>query len=82
MTPDLSAFTLPELQEMLATYKGELRQLLQGHGSDGASFTRRTLAEVTELLNATMAELRRRDPATYGTPVGRTWQTTVGTCLS
>ena len=65
--PDFyTGFTQVEVEEMLATYKAELKNVLASYSTTGDSVTKIRRDELFDLIKGCQRALKRFDPDTYG----------------
>ena len=62
-------FTVPEVEEILAAQKAELKKTLAAYANDGSSVTKRRVDEIHAVIAACQRALQKLAPTTYGRPL-------------
>lgn len=61
-----TGFTQEEVEEILSTHKGELKETMQRFSESGSSVDRLRVDEIHKIIGACQDALKKFDPDTYG----------------
>jgi len=70
-------FTVPEIEEILAAQKAELKKTQAAYANDGSSITKRRLDEIHAIIRACQDALVKLAPETYAKPKRTAMQSAV-----
>ena len=70
-------FTVPEIEEILAAQKTELKKTQAAYANDGSSVSKRRLDEIHAIIRACQDALVKLEPDTYAKPKRTAMQSVV-----